>query len=63
MRGPWGRAGAELMTATPALLAEALDAAGGEERWGAAERISAHVRSGGLLPAPELPATALPTTP
>ncbi len=38
------------MTATPALLAEALEAAGGEERWRAAERISAHVRSGGLLP-------------
>ena len=37
------------MAARPALLDEVLEAAGGERRWRAAERISARVRSGGLL--------------
>jgi hypothetical protein len=39
----------------PALLDEALEAAGGEDRWLAAERISARVRSGGLLPRTRVP--------
>lgn len=38
------------MAAYPALLDEALEQAGGEARWRAVERISARVRSGGLLP-------------
>ncbi len=38
-----------------ALLDEVVGAAGGEERWRSARRISAHVRSGGLLPRTRLP--------
>lgn len=38
------------MSVRPRLLEEALEAAGGVERWRAARRIGARVRSGGLLP-------------
>jgi hypothetical protein len=43
------------MPVRPALLDEALEAAGGLERWRAARRIRARVRSGGLLPRTRVP--------
>jgi hypothetical protein len=41
------------------LLDEVLDAHGGRERWRATPRISAHVRSGGLLPRTRMPGNRL----
>lgn len=37
------------------LLAEALEAAGGEQRWRSARRVAARTRSGGLLPRTRVP--------
>lgn len=47
------------MSARPALLEEAIEAAGGIERWRAARRIRARVRTGGMLPRTRLPGNRL----